>query len=157
MYCNQSRDTYILYDDKIIKLKRVRCDSHGEVRRILEIMILFITVYHFILCSRPVVLGERKTHSVYNSVASFLTDKIYRNFIQNMDKFVKTIDYKDLKIVVDDPNHVEIMIPGPLVGRIIGRNGQMLKYLEEKSGTNMLIIQNGWSQGIPQKLRYRKF
>uniref|UniRef100_A0A6M2DRD4 Putative k-similarity type rna binding protein n=1 Tax=Xenopsylla cheopis TaxID=163159 RepID=A0A6M2DRD4_XENCH len=41
------------------------------------------------------------------------------------------------------PTSVEIMIPGPKVGLIIGKGGETIKQLQEKSGAKMIVIQEG--------------
>lgn len=41
---------------------------------------------------------------------------------------------------------VEIMIPGPKVGLIIGKGGETIKQLQEKSGAKMVVIQEGPNQ-----------
>lgn len=38
-------------------------------------------------------------------------------------------------------NFVEIMIPGPKVGLIIGKGGETIKQLQERSGAKMVVIQ----------------
>lgn len=43
-------------------------------------------------------------------------------------------------------NSVEIMIPGPKVGLIIGKGGETIKQLQEKSGAKMVVIQDGPNQ-----------
>lgn len=37
----------------------------------------------------------------------------------------------------------EIMLPGPKVGLIIGKNGKTIKQLQEQSGAKMVVIQDG--------------
>ncbi|EFN87498.1 Far upstream element-binding protein 1 [Harpegnathos saltator] len=63
------------------------------------------------------------------------------------------------------PGFVEIMIPGPKVGLIIGKGGETIKQLQEKSGAKMVVIQEGPSQeqekplritGDPQKVEHAK-
>ncbi|KAG8223023.1 hypothetical protein J437_LFUL001345 [Ladona fulva] len=60
---------------------------------------------------------------------------------------------------------VEMMVPGPKVGLIIGRGGETIKQLQEKSGAKMVVIQDGPQQeqekplrisGDPQKVEYAK-
>ncbi|XP_054275298.1 far upstream element-binding protein 3-like isoform X2 [Macrosteles quadrilineatus] len=60
---------------------------------------------------------------------------------------------------------VEIMVPGPKVGLIIGKGGETIKQLQEKSGAKMVVIQDGPSQenekplritGEPQKVEHAK-
>ncbi|XP_073986476.1 P-element somatic inhibitor isoform X7 [Rhodnius prolixus] len=60
---------------------------------------------------------------------------------------------------------VEIMIPGPKVGLIIGKGGETIKSLQEKSGAKMVVIQDGPNQeaekplritGDPQKVEHAK-
>ncbi|CAG9853562.1 unnamed protein product [Phyllotreta striolata] len=62
-------------------------------------------------------------------------------------------------------NSIEIMIPGPKVGLIIGKGGETIKQLQEKSGAKMVVIQEGPNQehekplvisGDPQKVEYAK-
>ncbi|XP_049818371.1 far upstream element-binding protein 3 isoform X3 [Aethina tumida] len=62
-------------------------------------------------------------------------------------------------------NFVEIMIPGPKVGLIIGKGGETIKQLQEKSGAKMVVIQDGPNQeqekplritGDPSKVEYAK-
>ena len=62
-------------------------------------------------------------------------------------------------------NFVEIMIPGPKVGLIIGKGGETIKQLQEKSGAKMVVIQEGPNQeqekplrisGDPNKVEYAK-
>lgn len=48
---------------------------------------------------------------------------------------------------------VEIMIPGPKVGLIIGKGGETIKQLQEKSGAKMVVIQEGPSQEQEKPLR----
>lgn len=59
---------------------------------------------------------------------------------------------------------VEIMVPGPKVGLIIGKGGETIKQLQEKSGAKMVVIQDGPAQeqekplrisGDPQKVEVR--
>lgn len=38
-------------------------------------------------------------------------------------------------------NSIEIMLPGPKVGLIIGKGGETIKQLQEKSGAKMVVIQ----------------
>lgn len=60
---------------------------------------------------------------------------------------------------------VEIMVPGPKVGLIIGKGGETIKQLQEKSGAKMVVIQDGPNQeqekplritGDPSKVEYAK-
>ncbi|XP_072390395.1 far upstream element-binding protein 1 isoform X1 [Diabrotica undecimpunctata] len=62
-------------------------------------------------------------------------------------------------------NSIEIMIPGPKVGLIIGKGGETIKQLQEKSGAKMVVIQDGPNQehekplvisGDPQKVEHAK-
>merc|ERR1712127_456388 len=62
------------------------------------------------------------------------------------------------------PN-VEVMIPGPKVGLIIGKGGETIKQLQERSGTRMVVVQDGPQQenekplriyGDPQKVEHAK-
>lgn len=47
----------------------------------------------------------------------------------------------------------EIMIPGSKVGLIIGKGGETIKQLQEKSGAKMVIIQDGPAQEMEKPLR----
>ncbi|XP_065073586.1 far upstream element-binding protein 1 isoform X3 [Ochlerotatus camptorhynchus] len=47
----------------------------------------------------------------------------------------------------------EIMIPGSKVGLIIGKGGETIKQLQEKSGAKMVIIQDGPGQEMEKPLR----
>ncbi|XP_039298560.1 far upstream element-binding protein 3 [Nilaparvata lugens] len=49
--------------------------------------------------------------------------------------------------------HVEIMVPGPKVGLIIGKGGETIKQLQEKSGAKMVVIQEGPNQETEKPLR----
>lgn len=51
------------------------------------------------------------------------------------------------------PGFVEIMIPGPKVGLIIGNGGETIKQLQENSGARMVVIQGGPSQELGKPLR----
>lgn len=62
-------------------------------------------------------------------------------------------------------NFLEIMIPGPKVGLIIGKGGETIKQLQERSGAKMVVIQDGPNQeqekplrisGDPSKVEYAK-
>lgn len=62
-------------------------------------------------------------------------------------------------------NFVEIMVPGPKVGLIIGKGGETIKQLQERSGAKMVVIQDGPNQeqekplrisGDPAKVEYAK-
>ncbi|XP_072160379.1 far upstream element-binding protein 1 isoform X2 [Bemisia tabaci] len=62
-------------------------------------------------------------------------------------------------------SQVEIMVPGPKVGLIIGKGGETIKQLQEKSGAKMVVVQDGPSQenekplrisGDPQKVEHAK-
>ncbi|XP_003425215.1 far upstream element-binding protein 3 isoform X2 [Nasonia vitripennis] len=68
-------------------------------------------------------------------------------------------------ILAGHPGFVEIMIPGPKVGLIIGKGGETIKQLQEKSGAKMVVIQDGPGQeqekplritGDPQKVEHAK-
>lgn len=50
------------------------------------------------------------------------------------------------------PN-VEVMIPGPKVGLIIGKGGETIKQLQERSGTRMVVVQDGPQQENEKPLR----
>lgn len=56
-------------------------------------------------------------------------------------------------ILSGHPGFVEIMIPGPKVGLIIGKGGETIKQLQEKSGAKMVIIQDGPGQEQEKPLR----
>ncbi|XP_046385653.1 far upstream element-binding protein 2 isoform X2 [Ischnura elegans] len=71
----------------------------------------------------------------------------------------------DMNMGGGNPAHVEIMVPGPKVGLIIGRGGETIKQLQEKSGAKMVVIQDGPQQeqekplrisGEPLKVEYAK-
>lgn len=49
--------------------------------------------------------------------------------------------------------HVEVMIPGPKVGLIIGKGGETIKQLQERSGTRMVVVQDGPQQENEKPLR----
>ncbi|CAH1979711.1 unnamed protein product [Acanthoscelides obtectus] len=49
-------------------------------------------------------------------------------------------------------NTLEIMIPGPKVGLIIGKGGETIKQLQEKSGAKMVVIQDGPNQELEKPL-----
>lgn len=50
-------------------------------------------------------------------------------------------------------NFTEIMIPGAKVGLIIGKGGETIKQLQEKSGAKMVVIQDGPGQEMEKPLR----
>ncbi|CAD7088041.1 unnamed protein product [Hermetia illucens] len=63
------------------------------------------------------------------------------------------------------PPYQEIMVPGPKVGLVIGKGGETIKMLQEKTGAKMVIIQDGPNQelikplrisGDPQKVEHAK-
>lgn len=64
------------------------------------------------------------------------------------------------------PPYQEVMIPGPKVGLVIGKGGETIKMLQEKTGAKMVIIQDGPGQeliekplrisGDPQKIEHAK-
>ncbi|XP_023037885.1 far upstream element-binding protein 3 [Drosophila willistoni] len=63
------------------------------------------------------------------------------------------------------PPYQEIMIPGAKVGLVIGKGGDTIKQLQEKTGAKMIIIQDGPNQevikplrisGDPQKIEHAK-
>ncbi|XP_049833826.1 far upstream element-binding protein 2 isoform X8 [Schistocerca gregaria] len=71
----------------------------------------------------------------------------------------------DMNMGSSNHAHVEIMVPGPKVGLIIGKGGETIKQLQEKSGAKMVVIQDGPAQeqekplrisGDPQKVEYAK-
>lgn len=45
------------------------------------------------------------------------------------------------------------MIPGPKVGLVIGKGGETIKQLQEKSGAKMVVIQDGPNQEAEKPLR----
>lgn len=55
--------------------------------------------------------------------------------------------------IMSHSGFVEIMIPGPKVGLIIGKGGETIKQLQEKSGAKMVVIQEGPSQEQEKPLR----
>lgn len=46
------------------------------------------------------------------------------------------------------PPYQEIMIPGTKVGLVIGKGGDTIKQLQEKTGAKMVIIQDGPNQEV---------
>ncbi|CAB0015458.1 unnamed protein product [Nesidiocoris tenuis] len=48
---------------------------------------------------------------------------------------------------------VEVMIPGAKVGLVIGKGGETIKMLQEKSGAKMVVIQDGPNQEAEKPLR----
>lgn len=64
------------------------------------------------------------------------------------------------------PPYQEVMVPGPKVGLVIGKGGETIKMLQEKTGAKMVIIQDGPGQeliekplrisGDPQKIEHAK-
>lgn len=50
-------------------------------------------------------------------------------------------------------NYTEIMIPGSKVGLIIGKGGETIKQLQEKTGAKMVVIQDGPGQEMEKPLR----
>lgn len=66
-------------------------------------------------------------------------------------KFVHLECFKILKFIIC--SQVEIMIPGPKVGLIIGKGGETIKSLQEKSGAKMVVIQDGPNQEAEKPLR----
>lgn len=50
-------------------------------------------------------------------------------------------------------NYTEVMIPGSKVGLIIGKGGETIKQLQEKTGAKMVIIQDGPGQEMEKPLR----
>ncbi|KAJ8672683.1 hypothetical protein QAD02_003943 [Eretmocerus hayati] len=68
-------------------------------------------------------------------------------------------------ILQGHPGYSEIMIPGPKVGLIIGKGGETIKQLQDRSGAKMVIVQDGPNQenekplritGDPQKVEHAK-
>jgi len=51
------------------------------------------------------------------------------------------------------PPYQEIMIPGAKVGLVIGKGGDTIKQLQEKTGAKMIIIQDGPNQELIKPLR----
>jgi far upstream element-binding protein len=47
----------------------------------------------------------------------------------------------------------EIMVPGPKVGLVIGKGGETIKMLQEKTGAKMVVIQDGPAQELEKPLR----
>lgn len=46
------------------------------------------------------------------------------------------------------PSYQEIMVPGSKVGLVIGKGGETIKTLQEKTGAKMVIIQEGPGQEL---------
>lgn len=46
------------------------------------------------------------------------------------------------------PPYLEIMVPGSKVGLVIGKGGETIKMLQEKTGAKMVIIQDGPGQEL---------
>lgn len=46
------------------------------------------------------------------------------------------------------PPYQEIMVPGAKVGLVIGKGGETIKMLQEKTGAKMVIIQDGPGQEL---------
>lgn len=51
------------------------------------------------------------------------------------------------------PPFIEIMVPGSKVGLVIGKGGETIKTLQEKTGAKMVIIQDGPTQELEKPLR----
>lgn len=51
------------------------------------------------------------------------------------------------------PPYQEIMVPGAKVGLVIGKGGETIKMLQEKTGAKMVIIQDGPGQELEKPLR----
>lgn len=49
------------------------------------------------------------------------------------------------------PPYQEVMVPGSKVGLVIGKGGETIKNLQEKSGAKMVIIQDGPGQELVVK------
>lgn len=45
-------------------------------------------------------------------------------------------------------SYIEIMVPGSKVGLVIGKGGETIKTLQEKTGAKMVIIQDGPNQEV---------
>ncbi|KAJ8710124.1 hypothetical protein PYW07_009490 [Mythimna separata] len=54
---------------------------------------------------------------------------------------------------VQNCDQEEIMLPGPKVGLIIGKNGKTIKQLQEQSGAKMVVIQDGPNTEYEKPLR----
>lgn len=50
-------------------------------------------------------------------------------------------------------NYTEIMVPGSKVGLIIGKGGETIKQLQERTGAKMVVIQDGPGQEMEKPLR----
>lgn len=50
-------------------------------------------------------------------------------------------------------NYTEIMVPGSKVGLIIGKGGETIKQLQERTGAKMVVIQDGPTQEMEKPLR----
>lgn len=50
-------------------------------------------------------------------------------------------------------NYEEIMIPGSKVGLIIGKGGETIKQLQERTGAKMVVVQDGPGQEMEKPLR----
>lgn len=46
------------------------------------------------------------------------------------------------------PPYQEVMVPGSKVGLVIGKGGETIKMLQEKTGAKMVIIQDGPGQEL---------
>uniref|UniRef100_A0A1L8DHD1 Putative k-similarity type rna binding protein n=1 Tax=Nyssomyia neivai TaxID=330878 RepID=A0A1L8DHD1_9DIPT len=51
------------------------------------------------------------------------------------------------------PAYQEMMIPGSKVGLVIGKGGETIKMLQEKTGAKMIVIQDGPGQELEKPLR----
>lgn len=46
---------------------------------------------------------------------------------------------------------VEMMIPANKVGLVIGKGGETIKHLQNRSGCKMMMVQDGQFQNAPEK------
>lgn len=53
------------------------------------------------------------------------------------------------------PPYQEIMVPGSKVGLVIGKGGETIKMLQEKTGAKMVIIQDGPGQELVSDRFYK--
>ena len=58
-------------------------------------------------------------------------------------KIIANETVKAARAVGQPPTHVhEMMIPGNLVARVIGKGGEVIKAMQEESGAKIVIIQD---------------
>ncbi len=55
------------------------------------------------------------------------------------------------------PPYQEVMVPGSKVGLVIGKGGETIKMLQEKTGAKMVIIQEGPAQECVVRLTFTFF